>query len=32
MLARRKLPLVPKIVHNRGQMKRIFAACRKGDE
>jgi len=32
MLARRKLPLVPKIVRNRGQMKRIFAACRKGDE
>ena len=28
MLVRRKLPLVPKIVHNRGQMKRIFAACR----
>ena len=30
MLARRKLPLVPKIVRNRKQVKRIFAACRKG--
>ena len=31
MLARRKLPLVPKIVRNRRQIKRIFDACRKGD-
>ena len=31
MLARRKLPLVPKIVRNRRQIKRIFDACRQGD-
>ncbi|MBM4017100.1 MAG: heterodisulfide reductase subunit C [Planctomycetes bacterium] len=31
MLVRGKLPLVPKVVRNRRQMKRIFAACRKGD-
>jgi heterodisulfide reductase subunit C len=30
MLIRRKLPLVPKIVRNRKQIKRIFDACRKG--
>ena len=31
MLVRRKLPLVPKIVRNRREIKRIFDACRKGD-
>ena len=31
MLFRGKLPMVPKVVHNRKQIKRIFDACRKGD-
>ena len=32
MMLRGKLPLVPKTVRHRKEMRRLFAACRQGGE
>jgi hypothetical protein len=29
MLARGKLPMIPRVIRGRREMKRLFAACRK---